>query len=291
MKNGLSIVIITYNRKNELKQTLGELHNEQCSFPWEIIVVDQNSTDGTPSLEELKDDRIRYIRLDKNLGVAGGRNVGASHCAYEYMFFIDDDTSIAQGNSLKRIYSYVSGQDKYSMFAFQIRNLEDGLYNWPYGKEKINMVNDMFDCKFYIGCGHIIKKSFFDQVNGYSDSLFFWGEETELILKSITVQKFPVRYNGELKLVHRVHGDGRNGDANRFYYQVRNRFFLIRTYYPFWSKVFYSTYFWAGYLVKGMKNSWLKEFRKGLRDVGSLEKDENTQKLTYAQLRCYYRLK
>ena len=56
MKNGLSIVIITYNRKNELKQTLGELHNEQCSFPWEIIVVDQNSTDGTPSLEELKDD-------------------------------------------------------------------------------------------------------------------------------------------------------------------------------------------------------------------------------------------
>jgi GT2 family glycosyltransferase len=269
--DGISVIFITHNRKTDLEYTLGQLKKQICNFPWEIIIVDQNSNDSTESLFTKEDNQIKYIRLDKNIGVAGGRNVGVSLAKYEYLVFMDDDAHFVENNALNQIYQLMKENSEIDMFAFQIRNLENGLYNWPYGKKRISKCDSTFFTKFFIGCGHAIKKSFFDNVGGYSNILFFWGEETELVLKSFSRDKSPVLYYGRVKIIHRVEGNGRNSDPGRFYYQVRNRMFLIKTYFPKSVKGMVMLYYKLGYFFKAYHNKWIPEYKKGIRDFENMK--------------------
>ena len=100
MLKGISIVIITCNRKEELEKTLKSLNKMKIDFPFEIIVVDQNSTDGTNQLFVEKKDYIQYHYSNINLGVAGGRNLGAKLAKYSYLIFIDDDAHFVDEEAL-----------------------------------------------------------------------------------------------------------------------------------------------------------------------------------------------
>jgi GT2 family glycosyltransferase len=268
-KKGISIIIITYNRKEELKCTLSKLVKMQSVYPYEIIIIDQNSNDETSTLFDKNFENVRYIRLDKNLGVAGGRNLGASYAQYEFMVFIDDDAHFLENEALNQIFEYMEGE-KADLFAFQIRNLDGGLYNWPYSSGKKKMVNKAFKANKFIGCGHAIKKSFFENVNGYSECLFFWGEETELVLKAFATTQSPVLYNGKIKIMHRVHENGRNNtDRNRFYYQVRNRLYIIDSLMPKCVH-FLKLYYKLGYFIKAIRKGWTEELFRGIKNVNQM---------------------
>lgn len=90
----VSICITTYNRKELLPLTLKSVLN-QTYKNIEVIIVDDHSTDGTKELvdsELLKlDDRVRYIRHEKNKGLAAGRNTAIFAATGKYFTFCDDD--------------------------------------------------------------------------------------------------------------------------------------------------------------------------------------------------------
>lgn len=286
MNNGISIIIITYNRKDELKTTIDELLKQTAKFSWEVIIIDQNSYDGTDRLFEKENEKVIYKKLDKNYGVAGGRNIGAALAHYEFLLFIDDDSSIGGPESLSSIFSELMNYPEYNLFAFKIINLDGELYNWPYKRKKIKEANNNFNCKFFIGCGHVIRKSFFNLSHGYSEALFFWGEETELILKSVIIGAFPVLYLGNIEILHRVHGNGRNGNSNRFFYQVRNREYIIKELFPRYMKTFFVCYYRIIYFIKALRMGWIKEYCAALKDVKKL-KIYSEMHLSFLQL-CRY---
>src|SRR5258708_760698 len=83
-----SIVIPTYNRPQLLRSAVESARAAGTDV--EIIVVDDASTDETASVcRELSD--IKYIRLERNQGVAGARNVGILASSSEFIAFLDDD--------------------------------------------------------------------------------------------------------------------------------------------------------------------------------------------------------
>src|SRR5450432_950687 len=83
-----SIIIPTYNRPRLLPRAVESARAAGSDV--EIIVVDDASTDETASVcRQL--DGISYVRLDRNQGVAGARNVGILASASEYIAFLDDD--------------------------------------------------------------------------------------------------------------------------------------------------------------------------------------------------------
>lgn len=267
--NGISLIIITYNRKNELAYTIELLKNMTCHHNYEIIIIDQNSNDGTEGLFNKEQSYIRYIKLKENMGVAAGRNKGVEYAKYEYMIFMDDDAHFVSNDALDIIFDWMEKNVDINLFAFQIRNLDGGNYNWPYPKRKLKSVNDMFYCNKYIGCGHAIRKSFFTSVHGYSDSLFFWGEETEMVLKSFATTGKSVIYNGTIKMIHRVKGNGRCADAGRFYYQVRNRLFIIKNMIPR-SAFLYYIYYKYGYLLKAINKGWISEYMNAVENLKNM---------------------
>lgn len=90
MKNLVSVIITTHNRKGLLKRAVDSVL-VQTYTPIELIVVDDHSEDGTS--EVCKDSRINYIYISKEESRGGNyaRNLGIKASNGEYCAFLDDD--------------------------------------------------------------------------------------------------------------------------------------------------------------------------------------------------------
>src|SRR6266511_5739354 len=89
----ISFIIQAYNEELELSATLGAIHAAASSAgqPWEIIVVDDASTDATPEIAAQTGAKV--IRINRRQ-IAAARNAGARAAQGEYLFFVDADTRI-----------------------------------------------------------------------------------------------------------------------------------------------------------------------------------------------------
>lgn len=90
--SGFSVIIPTLERTSFLLDTLSDLQQQQASFPFEIIIVDQSAKADTAVMRIAGgDDRLRYVHIDFFKGLPQARNYGASVARYEYLLFLDDD--------------------------------------------------------------------------------------------------------------------------------------------------------------------------------------------------------
>src|SRR5256886_7098183 len=88
-----SFIVPAYNEEHELSGTLAAIHDAAsgASGPYEIIVVDDASTDATPEIAAQTGARV--IRINRRQ-IAGARNSGGRTAQGDYLFFIDADTRI-----------------------------------------------------------------------------------------------------------------------------------------------------------------------------------------------------
>ena len=85
----VSIVITTYNQGAYIEQTIRSVLSQTYS-PYEVIVVDDGSTDDTPARISPFEREVIYIRQE-NQGVAGSRNTGIRKAKGDYIAFLDGD--------------------------------------------------------------------------------------------------------------------------------------------------------------------------------------------------------
>jgi len=92
MSSKLSVVIVTYNRRNDLKECLNSLLNLN-EPPSEIIVVDSNSNDGTHEL--VKEYPLKFVNI-KERSMVKARNTGLQHSKKEIIAYVDDDVVVSK---------------------------------------------------------------------------------------------------------------------------------------------------------------------------------------------------
>lgn len=91
-----SIIIPTYNRASFIPQAIESVLG-QTYTDWELLIVDDGSTDNTRNVVEIyKDKRIRYI-YQQNSERSAARNCGINHASGEYICFLDSDDSYMNG--------------------------------------------------------------------------------------------------------------------------------------------------------------------------------------------------
>lgn len=96
-----SIIIPVFNGEKTIKECLESLLNQQGKKNYEIIVVDDGSTDSTSEIAKKFSGKIKYI-FQKNVGPAKARNNGAKNARGEMLVFIDSDC-IAEKNWLEEM--------------------------------------------------------------------------------------------------------------------------------------------------------------------------------------------
>ena len=112
MQPTIAVVIPTFNRDSVVSRAIDSALR-QTLLPAEIIVVDDGSTDNTPSLIAAKYSAISYLRTE-NKGVSAARNLGIKKAKSEWIAFLDsDDEWLPQ--KLEKQVAYLSREQKYKV--------------------------------------------------------------------------------------------------------------------------------------------------------------------------------
>ena len=87
----ISVIVTTYNREELICETIDSILNQTFNN-FELIIVDDGSTDGTEKIiSNYKDERIKYIKIDNWGRPAGPRNIGIKEAKGKFIAFCDDD--------------------------------------------------------------------------------------------------------------------------------------------------------------------------------------------------------
>lgn len=106
----VSIIIVNYNTSELTKQCIDSIYDKTSNVEFEIIVVDNDSTDGSKELF-IKDKRIRFIEAGGNIGFGKANNIGVTAAKGKYVFFLNSDT-ILMNNAVKLFYDYCESHEK-----------------------------------------------------------------------------------------------------------------------------------------------------------------------------------
>ena len=109
MKNDLSIIILNYNAKNYLKECLDSIKSSKVNFKYEVILVDNVSTDGSrEDIENIysKSPNIKIMLNTENSGFSKGNNLGVRESTGRYVLFLNPDTVLRE-SVLQEVYNYL----------------------------------------------------------------------------------------------------------------------------------------------------------------------------------------
>ena len=173
--NDLSIVVLSHNRREEIQRTVPSLCHGSSVHGFQLIVVDNASSDG--SREILSDLAVKFPQLrlllnDSNLGVAEGRNTGERLASGNYVLFVDDDTWI-DIESIQKLYELMKSRPDIGVLSPRIVQAQTNAVENDHGSEACDVGN-------FHGACHLVRHSAKVRVGGDRSPLHFWRRRARL---------------------------------------------------------------------------------------------------------------
>lgn len=221
-------ILITFNRIDILKKSLECIINQTLS-PQTILVVDNNSTDGTRQyIESLQYPNIRCMYLQENVGSAGGIAAGMEYALnegiFDFVWVLDDDTYYSEDTLQELVDSMSEGYDYIGLTGFNIR----------YGnKRPVNNALKLQPVDYTLIDGALIKTEVIRKAGLVDSEFFMMCDDHEYCLRS---KKHGFRI-GLLNIgsVERLYlgGEGKFTKATlwRGYYSSRNMMIIVKNYF------------------------------------------------------------
>ena len=128
----LSIIIVNWNGLNVILDCLDSVYNNIKSIDFEVIVVDNNSSDGSPEAVEKKFPDVKLIREEKNHGFAGANNIGIKKALGKYIVLLNSDTIILD-STFKNIIEIMDSDKNIGILGPKVLN-EDGSFQSSAGR-------------------------------------------------------------------------------------------------------------------------------------------------------------
>ena len=173
------------------------------------------------------------VQLDRNWGVAGGRNRATALGRGRVVFALDNDAEFATSDTLARAVAALEAEPDLAAIGCRIlvhaTGAED-LSSWGYPPGLLPRAAESFDAVTFVGAGHAIRRAEFEAVGGYDDALFFCWEEFDFALRAINRGR-RIRYRGDIAVRHKVSGERRFAwSGTRWFHFVRNRLYIAMKY-------------------------------------------------------------
>jgi glycosyltransferase involved in cell wall biosynthesis len=166
----ISVVIPLYNKARYIKDTINSVLNQSFQ-DFEIVVIDDGSTDdGVKIIDNISDTRIKII-VQKNSGVSVARNRGVAESKYEYIAFLDGDDKWLP-NYLEKMKEAIDIYPNAGMYccAGIVRNADGSEFFRLAKKYKDRILEiDFFENPhvFLHTSATIVSKSFFNKTDGF----------------------------------------------------------------------------------------------------------------------------
>ncbi|GIW67092.1 MAG: glycosyl transferase family 2 [Candidatus Parcubacteria bacterium] len=123
-----SIITPTYNRAYIINKTIESVLRQNFD-DWEMIIIDDGSTDNTKDIVQKylqQSSKIKYLRLERNSGPNIARNFGVEKAKGDWLIFLDSDDELID-NALEVIHSYIQKLPDVSFFIFACKDLDGNM--------------------------------------------------------------------------------------------------------------------------------------------------------------------
>lgn len=180
----VSVVVLTYNRRDEALITLERLQASLAGdLPIPVIVVDNGSSDGTAQAIRERFPDVTVVASNRNLGAAG-RNLGVDRVQTPYVAFCDDDTCWEPG-AIRRAVDILERNRRIAVVNARVLVGPEGRPDATceaMADSPLGMVGEHRVLLGFMAGACVMRTKCFQAVGGYWQRLFIGGEETLLAL-------------------------------------------------------------------------------------------------------------
>ncbi|MFC4760727.1 glycosyltransferase family 2 protein [Fructobacillus durionis] len=243
MTKSVSAVVVTYNRLELLKEVIESIKSQTVPVS-HLIVVDNASNHDTKDYLESLGNSIDYLRLEENLGGAGGFNHGIRYFMEEtkddFVWVMDDDT-VTHPDTLEQLLSYADDQPNFSFLASDVRwidghrskmNLPSAVEKQPGDGEVPEDQVEPLELKNASFVSLMIKREIIEKIGLPITDFFIWGDDIEYTERAARVA--PGYFVPASKVTHKMASnvgsslmdDGPNRTP-RYFYSYRNRYYYV----------------------------------------------------------------
>jgi GT2 family glycosyltransferase len=117
----LSVTICSWNTKDDLRACLKSLSDARNEASFEVIVVDNNSEDGSPSMVAVEFPWVVLLAQNKNLGFTGGNNLALESRKGKHAFLLNSDASVHPG-ALAKMLEFANTKPDAGIFGPKVLN-------------------------------------------------------------------------------------------------------------------------------------------------------------------------
>lgn len=193
----LSVVVLSYNRIDELTRNMPELIRNCGQLGYELIVADNASDDLVRSylkMVTVSQPHVTMIFNSKNLGVAGGRNKTFAKANGEFVLSIDDDTRVPF-EVLRDLPGLLEAKhSKTGIFALRVKHPDDDRDQNFAGEHDVFVRN-------HNGAAFVIRREVLARIGGMDDYCDFGIEELDICIRAHAAG-YHILYTPELVVYH-----------------------------------------------------------------------------------------
>lgn len=230
----VSVIVLNHNNRNVISRCVSSLLAFNGRYECEIIVVDNDSTDGSyEMLCEEYGNRIALIKNAKN-GCSSGRNLGAKYAKGEMLFFLDSDQWIVGENYLDNALDILHRYDSIGAVGWNAGWFNPGRYDGPIVDYLPNRGMDdpskLFrtDIAYLATSGMLMRKKLFVEIDGFDefyDPTCF--EDTDISLR-IRHAGFELAYCPYMEIMHLPHQTTNSGSKKHSQLMERNGAYFLK---------------------------------------------------------------
>lgn len=209
MELNVSIVFISWKMKELLERCLHTLYKFTYGISFEVIVVDNNSQDGTIEMVESSFPQVKLIKNPENRGVAPARNQGINETSGKYILILDADMEIVE-NSVLKLFKFMEEntdagivgsklvdterQLQFSckrfpnLLAFLFRRLEHFKFIHDSKTLRYHTMrdwdhNEIKKVDYLIGACQFFRRDVINKIGLYDDKIFYGPEDIDFCLR------------------------------------------------------------------------------------------------------------
>jgi GT2 family glycosyltransferase len=224
----LSIILVSYNTRDILKNALMKVYAQSQFQDFEVIVVDNDSHDGSADMVAETFPRVKLVRHDQNGGFAAGNNLGIAIAQGEYILLLNSDAYVFD-DSLAETVSYMDRHQETGIMGAQLV-CEDGSPQpsarpFPTPWQKLRVLSgfesrhasyetyyDYYTAKtdedpeprkvgWVPGTYFMIRRQVIDQIGVLDERFFMYYEEVDYCLRA-TRAGWNIVFNPTIPIIH-----------------------------------------------------------------------------------------
>lgn len=240
----ISIITPAFNAESSIEQAIASVQR-QTREDWELIIIDDGSTDATRSIAEAVGDRRIKVVWQENAGVSAARNAGLALARGEYITFLDADDTLPR-NALKLRADLLDREPKIDIVHgavqllsgdHELRVVQPDLKSGPLLARLVRLQEDVFVGVCYMLRRKKIGRHLFQEKLSHSEDLIFYltlAHDADLEYAAVPEIVYEYRCRptsamsnldgleaGYLELLRQVSGMERVSKRNRTYLRSR----------------------------------------------------------------------